>query len=89
MKQGAAPGKRLGMIGRRGFLRVAPAAIAGSFAVPAVAGQVRGSGSQAQAEALQCAEQIIGLDFTEDEQELMLGGVNRNLEHYEELRNLD
>ena len=69
-------------------MRVAPAAIAGSFAVPAVAGQVRGSGSQAKAEALQCAEQIIGLDFTEDEQELMLGGVNRNLERYEELRNL-
>ena len=80
--------QKLGMIGRRGFLRVAPAAIAGSFAVPAVAGQVRGSGSQAKAEALQCAEQIIGLDFTEDEQELMLGGVNRNLERYEELRNL-
>ncbi len=81
MKQGVAPDKELRMIGRRGFLRVAPAAIAGSFAVPAVAGQVReGSGSQAKAEALQCAEQIIGLDFTEDEQELMLAGVNRNLE---------
>ena len=89
MKQGAAPDKKLGMIGRRGFLRVAPAAIVGSFVVPAVAGHRGGSGSQANAEALQCAEQIIGLDFTEDEQELMLGGVNRNLERYEELRNLE
>ena len=90
MKQGAAPDQKLGMIGRRGFLRVAPAAIAGSFAVPVVAGQVReGSGSQAMAEALQCAEQIIGLDFTKDEQELMSRGVNRNLERYEELRKLE
>ncbi len=64
MKQGAAPDRQLGMIGRRGFLRVAPAAIAGSFAVSPVAGQVRqGSGSQAMAEALECAEQIIGLDL--------------------------
>ena len=90
MKQGTAPDRKLGMIGRRGFLRVAPAAIAGSFALPAVAGQVReGSGSQARAEALQCAERIIGLDFTEEERELMLGGVNLNLERYEELRNLE
>ena len=57
MKQGSAGTNRLGLIGRRSFLRAAPAAIAGSFAVPAVARQTRGApGSQATTETLDCAE---------------------------------
>ena len=90
MKQGAAPDKKLRMIGRRGFLRVAPVAIASSFAFPAAARQAReGAGSEATTDVLDSAERILGLDFAEDEQELMLSGVDRNLERYEELRNLE
>ena len=90
MKHGSAGTNRLGLIGRRSFLRAAPAAIAGSFAVPAVARQTRGApGSQATTETLDCAERILGLDFTEGEQDMMVTDINRNLERYAELRGLE
>ena len=40
-------------------------------------------------ETLDCAEKIFGVDFTEQEEEQALNGVNRNLDAYERLRGVD
>jgi hypothetical protein len=78
-------------IGRRGFLKTVPAAIAAGVAVPSFCQQPQ----QAQTpnrfgkDVLKQAEQVAGLSFTDAEEEMMLRGVNRNLESYETLRKLD
>ena len=75
------------VLGRRGFLRVVPVAFVSGMAAPAIA---RPSAEPAvTSAATDGAEQIAGLDFTADEQEMMLNGLNRNRARYEALRALD
>jgi Asp-tRNA(Asn)/Glu-tRNA(Gln) amidotransferase A subunit family amidase len=90
-------------IGRRAFLGTVPAAVAAGVAVPALAGQATtppAPSPAAQArqagtplhfgtDTLKSAEKVIGLKFKETEEEMMLPGVNRNLDSYEALRALD
>ena len=40
-------------------------------------------------ETLDCAEKILGVDFSEQEEQAALNGVNNNLQNYERLRALD
>jgi Asp-tRNA(Asn)/Glu-tRNA(Gln) amidotransferase A subunit family amidase len=72
---------------RRRFLAAIPAAVAGGFAVPAVARQ------QAQPRVdpatLDCAEKVFGVDFTEAEEQQAAAGVGRNLSSFEQLRQLN
>jgi Asp-tRNA(Asn)/Glu-tRNA(Gln) amidotransferase A subunit family amidase len=75
-------------VARRRFLKSIPAAVAAGIAVPALAQQ----GQQPQRlniETLDCAEKVFGVDFGQAEDEAALGGVNRNLNTYEQLRALD
>ena len=88
-------------IGRRGFLKAVPAAVAAGLTVPALAKQraapaaaasQRGPQAAPQRigkDALKAAEQIAGLTFTDAEEEMALRGVNQNLTSYETLRKLD
>jgi len=75
---------------RRRFLRTVPAALAAG-AVPALARQPQQPDPPIRVpkESIDCAEKIAGLDFTTVEEEMMLRGVNRNLESYEALRKID
>ena len=90
-------------IGRRAFLGAVPAAslalgaakpAAGAQGPPAAAATA-GRGQQADAnlrfgtDALKGAEKVAGLEFTDAEEQMMLRGVNRNLEGYEALRKLE
>ncbi len=89
-------------IGRRGFLKAVPAAVAAGLAVPVLAKQ-GGTPPRAPApqgapqaapqrigkDALKAAEQISGVTFTDAEEEMALRGVNQNLTSYETLRNLE
>jgi Asp-tRNA(Asn)/Glu-tRNA(Gln) amidotransferase A subunit family amidase len=92
-------------IGRRAFLGTVPAAVAAGVAVPALARQATtpraapaapaAAAQQAETplhfgtETLKSAEKVMGLKFKETEEEMMLRGVNRNLDNYEALRKLD
>jgi Asp-tRNA(Asn)/Glu-tRNA(Gln) amidotransferase A subunit family amidase len=90
-------------IARRTFLGTVPAAVAAGVAAPALAGQsapVTPASPAAQAprpetplhfgtDALKSTEKVFGLQFNDAEEEMMLRGVNRNLDNYEELRKLD
>ena len=76
------------MATRRRFLSLFPAALAGGVSVRALAQQPQADGPVTKA-ALDCAETIAGLDFTDAEGEMMLADVNRNLARYESLRVLE
>ena len=73
---------------RRRFLKAVPAALAGGIAAPALARQDQPA-PRIGKETLDCAEKIFGIDFTEAEEEQAVGGVNRNLASFEELRKTD
>jgi Asp-tRNA(Asn)/Glu-tRNA(Gln) amidotransferase A subunit family amidase len=77
-------------IGRRQFIRTVPAAVAATVTLPAVIRGQRGGGAPPKfgKDVLKCAEQIDGLQFTDVEEEMAVGGVSRNLDNYEELRKL-
>ncbi|HEX7484736.1 MAG TPA: amidase, partial [Vicinamibacterales bacterium] len=89
-------------IARRTFLGTVPAAVAVGVAAPALSGQGTPPPAAAAAAAqqadtalhfgidtLKSAEKVIGLTFKDAEEEMMLRGVNRNLDSYEILRKLD
>src|SRR4051812_16137448 len=80
-------------VGRRRFLKAVPAAVAATVAIPAAVRAQRGAGAAAPPkfvkEVLKCAEQIDGLQFTDAEEEMAVGGASRNLDSYEELRKLN
>src|SRR5262245_14651858 len=83
-------------IDRRRFLKVVPATVAVGVALPSVARldvlAQRGGGTTPPkfgTDALQGAEQIAGLHFTDAEEEAALSGVSRNLDAYEQLRKID
>jgi Asp-tRNA(Asn)/Glu-tRNA(Gln) amidotransferase A subunit family amidase len=88
------PKPRAGRVARRTFLAAVPAAIAAGAAAPAVAKQGPPQpGGQAPArfgkEVLKSGEQLIGLEFTDAEEEMMLRTVSRHLDSYETLRKLE
>ena len=86
-------------IGRRGFLKAVPAAVAAGLAVPALAKQAAPTTPAPQGappaanrvgkDALKAAEQISGLTFTDAEEDMMLPGVNQSLNAFETLRKID
>jgi Asp-tRNA(Asn)/Glu-tRNA(Gln) amidotransferase A subunit family amidase len=75
-------------VARRRFLKTIPAAVAAGIAAPALAQQAE-QPRRIPRETLDCAEKIFGIDFTEQEEEQALNGVNRNLQTYEQLRAVD
>src|SRR3954463_8051490 len=79
-------------VGRRRFLKAVPAAVAATVTVPAAVRAQRGGAATPPkfgTDVLKCAEQIDGLQFTDAEEEMAVGGVSRNLDSYEELRKLN
>jgi Asp-tRNA(Asn)/Glu-tRNA(Gln) amidotransferase A subunit family amidase len=76
--------------GRRRFLKAIPAAVAGGLAATALAQQTNQDAPlRIPKETLDCGEKIIGIDFTEAEEEAAVRGVNRNLDAFEQLRKTD
>ena len=79
-------------VGRRRFLKAVPAAVAATVTIPAAVRAQRGAGATPPKfgkDVLKCAEQIDGLQFTDAEEEMAVGGASRNLDSYEELRKLN
>jgi len=79
-------------VGRRRFLKAVPAAVAATVAVPAAVRAQRGGAATPPkfgTDVLKCAEQIDGLQFTDAEEAMAVGGAGRNLDSYEELRKLN
>ncbi len=74
--------------GRRRFLKAVPAAVAAGLAAPALAQQSQPE-QRIALETLDCAERIFGVDFDPQEEKAALSGVSRNLDAYEQLRELD
>ena len=74
-------------LARRRFLKAVPAAVAAGLAAPALARQAQEQ--RISKDALDCAEKIIGVDFTDADQQQALGGVNNNLANFERLRKID
>ena len=74
----------LGAIARRRFLAAIPAALGASLA----AGAAQEQAPRVSKATLDCAEKIIGVDFTDAEEEAAAAGVSRNLDAFERLRNL-
>ncbi len=79
-----APARR---VARRRFLTAIPAAVAGSLAAPALARQQQPP--RIDKPTLDCAEKILGIDFTEAEEEQATSAVNQNLGNFERLRELN
>jgi len=74
--------------GRRRFLRVVPAAVAGAIAAPALAQQAAAD-LKITKDTLDAGEKIFGVDFTDAEEDAIVRGVNRNLDSFEALRKVD
>ena len=90
MKDGNPHKNKLSRAARRQFLKVVPAAVAGGLAVPALARQAQEAQNQRiSKEMLDVVEKVLGVDFSDAEQEQALRGVNRNLDTFETLRKLD
>lgn len=77
------------MATRRRFLKAIPAAVAGSMAAPVIARQQQERAARIAKETLDCGEKIFGVDFTDAEEEQALAGVNRNLEAFERIREVN
>lgn len=74
---------------RRRLLRAVPAVVAAGLTAPALAHQAQEERAvRLGKDTLKCAEQIAGVQFTDAEEELMLGNVNANREIYETLRKI-
>jgi Asp-tRNA(Asn)/Glu-tRNA(Gln) amidotransferase A subunit family amidase len=73
--------------GRRRFLKVVPAAVAAGLAAPVLARQAQEP--RIGKETLECAEKIMGIDFSDAEQQAALSGVNTNLTNFERLRKVE
>ena len=73
---------------RRRFLSTLTSAFAAGAAAPALA-QQPATAPKIDRLRLDAAESIFGVDFTEAEEQMALGTVNRNLESFEQLRKLN
>src|SRR2546423_1027680 len=91
-------------ITRRDFVKVLPAAGAAAIVAtkaplnalaqtPTPTSQAspttRAAGTRVKKDDLEHAEKLIGIDFADKEEEMALPGVNRNLESYEAVREID
>ncbi|MBO0723392.1 MAG: amidase, partial [Blastocatellia bacterium] len=78
---------------RRTFVKLLPAAGAASFTVASTPHAQQQAAQQPPQkiarEMLHCTEQLMGIDLTEEQETMALGGVNRNLASYEALRKID
>ena len=70
---------------RRRFLKTVPAAVAATIAGPAIARQAQ-EPQRIDKATLECAERIMGIDFSDADQQAALSGVNTNLTNFERLR---
>ena len=70
---------------RRRFLKTVPAAVAAGIAGPALARQAQET-QRIDKATLECGERIMGIDFSDAEQQAALSGVNTNLANFERLR---
>jgi Asp-tRNA(Asn)/Glu-tRNA(Gln) amidotransferase A subunit family amidase len=75
-------------VARRRFLKTIPAAVAAGIAAPELV-RTQEQPQRIAKETLDCSEKILGIDFTEAEEEQALRGVNRNLENFDQLRKFD
>ncbi|MCX6617063.1 MAG: amidase [Acidobacteria bacterium] len=84
-------------LNRRSFVKMVPG---GALAAPGIAAAASSAAAQQQKqppqppqkvtkEALDAAEQLIGIELTEAQEAMALAGVNRNLASYETLRQID
>src|SRR5262245_57672349 len=72
---------------RRRFLRTVPGAMAAGLAATAMTQQEQAR--RIGKDTLECGEKIFGVDFNDAEEEQALAGVNRNLEAYEQMREIE
>src|SRR4029450_475320 len=72
-------------VARRRFLKTVPAAVAAGIAGPALARQAQET-QRIDKATLECGEGIMGIDFSDAEQQAALSGVNTNLANFERLR---
>ena len=70
------------MASRRRFLSLFPAALAAGASTRALAQQQNAAPPRVTKEAIACAEDIIGLDFTDEQAEAMRRGLSTNLNAY-------
>jgi Asp-tRNA(Asn)/Glu-tRNA(Gln) amidotransferase A subunit family amidase len=84
MQKGAGQPSR---VARRRFLKTVPAAVAAGIAAPVLARQAQEP--RIDKAALECAEKIIGIDFSDAEQQQALAGVNTSLANFERLRQFE
>jgi Asp-tRNA(Asn)/Glu-tRNA(Gln) amidotransferase A subunit family amidase len=77
------------MSSRRRFLSLFPAAIAAGASTRALAQQRQQPPPRVSRESIACAEEIIGIDFTDEQAEAMRRGLSTNLNAYEQLRKMD
>src|SRR5688572_33144166 len=75
-------------VARRRFLKTVPAALAAGIAGPALARQAQ-EPQRIDKATLECAEKIIGIDFSDAEQQQALAGVNTSLANFERLRQFE
>lgn len=76
------------MASRRRFLTLFPAALAGGVSARALAQQQQQQPPRVSKEAINCAEEIIGIDFTDEQAEAMRRSLSTNLNAYEQLRKM-
>ncbi len=81
-------------IDRRTFVKLLPAAGAASFTitnldVSHVPAQQSQQPDRITQDMLHSAEQLLGIDLTDEQETMALSGVNRNLTNYETLRKID
>jgi len=74
---------------RRRFFSTLTTAFAAGAAAPALAQQPATAPARIDRLRLDAAESIFGVDFTEAEEQMALGSVNRNLDSYDQLRKLN
>ena len=74
---------------RRRFFSALTSAFAAGAAAPALAQAPTAGPQRIDRLRLDAAESIFGVDFTEAEEQMALGSVNRNLDSYDQLRKLN
>jgi Asp-tRNA(Asn)/Glu-tRNA(Gln) amidotransferase A subunit family amidase len=72
---------------RRRFLKTVPAAVAAGLTAPALGQQ--DATPRITRETLDCAEKVMGIDFSDAEIDQALSGVNQNLARFEQLREVE
>jgi Asp-tRNA(Asn)/Glu-tRNA(Gln) amidotransferase A subunit family amidase len=76
------------MSSRRRFLTLFPAAIAAGASARVLAQQQPQQPPRVSKESIACAEDIIGVDFTDEQEEAMRRALSTNLNAYEQLRKM-